>query len=103
MKLVWSPLALDRALEAKSSIAAGDPRAAEKWAAGLVNAAAKLKRYPKLGRTVPEIRRDEYRELIYGNYRVVYRISGPMISILTVRHYSRLFDPAELEGGGSES
>lgn len=97
MKLVWSPLALDRALEAKAFIAADNPRAAEKWAAELVNAVAKLKRHPKLGRAVPEIRREEYRELTYGNYRVVYRISGNLVTILTVRHYSRLFDPAELE------
>ena len=85
-------------MEAKTFIAADNPSAAEKWASGLVNAVAKLKRHPKLGRVVPEIGREEYRELIYGNYRVVYRASGNMISILTVRHYSRLFDPAELEG-----
>ena len=56
----------------------------------------------KTGAAVPEIGREEYRELIYGNYRVVYRISGTMISILTVRHYSRLFDPAELKKSESE-
>ena len=97
MKLAWSLLALGRALEAKAFIAADDPRAAEKWAVGLVDAVAKLKRHPKLGRVVPEIAREEYRELIYGNYRVVYRESENLISILTVRHYSRLWDPGELE------
>ena len=65
--------------------------------AGLVTAVAKLKRHPKLGRVVPEIRQEEYRELIYGNYRVVYRTLEKTISILTVRHYGRRFDPAELE------
>jgi plasmid stabilization system protein ParE len=97
MRLVWSPLALDRALEAKAYIAAENPRAAERWAAGLVRAARKLKRYPKIGRVVPEIGLDEYREVRHGRYRVVYRISGDVISILTVRHYSRLIDLDELE------
>ena len=46
---------------------------------------------------MPEIRQEQYRQIIYGNYRVVYRISETFISILTVRHYSRRFDPAELE------
>ena len=96
MKLVWSPLALDRALEVKTFIASDNPRAAEKWVSGLVNAVAKLKRHSKLGRVFPEIGREEYRELIYGDYRVVYRASENMTSILTVRHSSRLFDPAEI-------
>jgi toxin ParE1/3/4 len=97
VKLRWSVRALDRALEAKNFIAADDPRAAEKWASGLVEAVAKLKRHPRLGRVVPEIRQEQYREIIYGNYRVVYRLSENFISILTVRHYSRKFDPHELE------
>jgi toxin ParE1/3/4 len=96
VKLRWSVRALGRALEAKAFIAADDPRAAEKWAKGLVDAVAKLKRHPKLGRTVPEIRQEQYREIIYGNYRVVYRVSETFISILTIRHYSRRFDPLEL-------
>jgi plasmid stabilization system protein ParE len=97
MRLVWSPLALDRALEAKAYIAEDNPRAAERWAAGLVRTVAKLKRHPTLGRVVPEIGLEEYREVRYGRYRVVYRISGNMISILTVRHYSRLIDLDELD------
>ena len=97
MRLVWSSLALDRALEAKAYIAADNPRAAEKWASGLIDAVAKLKHQPKIGRIVPEVGLEEYRELVYGNYRVVYRISTAAIFILTVRHYKRLFDPKELE------
>lgn len=97
MKLIWSPLALDRALEAKEYIAADNPRAAEKWASALVQAVARLKRHPRVGRIVPEIGRDEYREIVYGSYRVVYRISSGTISILTVRHYSRLIDLDEVK------
>jgi len=97
MKLVWSPLAVERALEAKAYIAADNPRAADKWAAGLVSAVSKLKRHPKLGRLVPEIGLEEYREIVYGNYRVVYRISASTVVILTVRHFSRLVDLNELK------
>ena len=97
MKLVWSPLAVERALEAKAYIAADNPRAADKWAAGLVSAVSKLKRHPKLGRLVPEIGLEEYRQIVYGNYRVVYRISASTVVILTVRHVSRLVDLNELK------
>ena len=98
MKLRWSPLALDRALEAKAYIAADNPAAADKWAAGLVGSVMKLERHPKSGRIVPEVGREEYRELVYGNYRVIYRFSAETVTILTVRHFKRLFDLAELEG-----
>jgi len=90
-------LAIERALEAKAYIAADNPRVADKWALGLVNAVSKLKRHPTLGRVVPEVGLDEYRQIVYGNYRVVYRISAGIIFILTVRHFSRLLDLEELE------
>jgi plasmid stabilization system protein ParE len=97
MKLVWSPLAVERALEAKAYIASDNPRTADKWASGLVSAVSKLKRHPKLGRVVPEIGLEEYRELVYGNYRVVYRISANNTFVMTVRHFARHMDLDELE------
>ena len=84
-------------MEAKAYIASDNPRAADKWASGLVSAVSRLKRHPKLGRVVAEIGLEEYRQIVYGNYRLVYRISGGTIFILTVRHFSRLVDPDELE------
>lgn len=38
---------------------------------------------------VPERRRDDLREVIYGAYRVIYRLDSDQVVILTVRH-SRL-------------
>ncbi|HSS49922.1 MAG TPA: type II toxin-antitoxin system RelE/ParE family toxin [Thermoanaerobaculia bacterium] len=49
---------------------------------------------------VPEWESSEYRELSYGRYRVIYRIEPKQLSILTVRHSSRLLDPTELEPSG---
>jgi len=97
MRLVWSPLAVERALEAKAYITADNPRAADKWASGLVSAVSKLKRHPKPGRPVPTIGLAEYLELVSAHYRVVSRISASTIFVLTVRHFSRLMDFDELE------
>jgi plasmid stabilization system protein ParE len=79
-------VAIERALEAKAYIAADNPKAAEKWAAGLIRTVQKLKRLPRAGRVVREIGIEEYRELIYGSYRIVYRVSSNTVFILTVRH-----------------
>ncbi|WP_369414905.1 type II toxin-antitoxin system RelE/ParE family toxin [Mangrovivirga halotolerans] len=44
-----------------------------------------LKEFPKSGRIVPEIGNEDIRELIEGNYRIIYRIkNSERIDILTV-------------------
>jgi toxin ParE1/3/4 len=49
-----------------------------------------LKTNPYTGRMVPEINDARYRELIEGNYRIIYRISDDQsIDILTVHHSAR--------------
>jgi len=50
-----------------------------------------LKTKPFLGRIVPEIQNDSIRELILGNYRIIYKIvSEDRIDILTVHHSAKL-------------
>jgi len=45
---------------------------------------------PRSGRTVPEIGNSDIRELIYRGYRIVYRLNGDRIEILTVFEEHRL-------------
>jgi len=50
-----------------------------------------LKVQPLLGRVVPEINDESVRELLMGNYRIIYRIiSFERIDILTVHHSAKL-------------
>ncbi|MBM2814215.1 MAG: hypothetical protein HW421_977 [Ignavibacteria bacterium] len=50
-----------------------------------------LESSPQAGRVVPEFQKNWLRELIRGNYRIVYRIVGKKrIDILTVHHSKRL-------------
>ena len=86
MKIIWSPLAIDRASEIAEYIAQDKPSAAEKWINTVFLNVEQLKSSPEIGRVVPEIRNDQFRELIYGNYRIIYRIEKKQISILTIRH-----------------
>jgi plasmid stabilization system protein ParE len=39
-----------------------------------------------MGRIVPEIGNSKIRELIFGNYRIIYRFEKKRISVLTIRH-----------------
>ena len=86
MTIVWSPLALDRVAEIAGYIARDKPSAAEKWVKTVFAKVEQLEISPELGRVVPEIGNVQFRELIYSQYRIVYRIEKKRISILTVRH-----------------
>lgn len=86
MKIIWSPLSIDRATEIAQYIAQDNPPAAKKWIETLFDKVELLKSSPQSGRVVPETHIDDIRELIYGNYRIIYRLEEKRISILTVRH-----------------
>ncbi len=86
MKIIWSPLAIDRASEIAQYIALDKPAAADNWINTLFSKVGQLMLSPKSGRVVPEIGDEQFRELIYGNYRILYRIEKKQVSILTVRH-----------------
>lgn len=86
MKIIWSPLAIERVSEIAEYIAQDKPSAAENWIDTVFSKVDKLKSSPEIGRIVPEIKNNQFRELIYGNYRIIYRIEKKQISILTIRH-----------------
>ncbi len=48
------------------------------------------------GRVVPEINRKEIREIILGNYRIIYRIKKDVLEILTVYHSARLLEKEDI-------
>ncbi len=86
MKIIWSPLALERASEIIDYIAQDKPTAAINWLETVFSKVESLGVSPEMGRVVPEIGNIQFRELIYGNYRIIYRYYKKQISILTIRH-----------------
>lgn len=96
MKVVWTPLAVDRASEITEHISLDNPTADSQWVEGLFKAVERLAKFPKQGRVVPEVGRSDIRELLYESYRVIYRVESKRVSILTVRHGRRLIDKKEI-------
>lgn len=58
--------------------------------ARLVSAPERLVQFPESGRMVPEFRLPYLRELIVRPYRIVYRLRGDVVEIVTVFHSARL-------------
>ncbi len=98
MKIVWSPLAVDRASQIAEYIALDKPSAARRWIEEIFSKVDRLKSSPQVGRIVPEISDKQFRELIYGNYRIIYRIETNQISILTIRHGRQILPIDEIKG-----
>jgi len=59
-------------------------------------AAGRLANFPNSGRVVPEIKDPGVREILLGSYRIVYRVKGDLVELLTVYHGARLLDPSRL-------
>jgi toxin ParE1/3/4 len=97
MRIVWSPLALARANDIADYIRLDKPQAAGKWWAQVFEKVENAALFPYSGRKVPEINRNEIREIIFGNYRIVYRIHDDELAVLTVRHGKRLLRRRDLE------
>ena len=96
MKIIWSPLAVDRLSEIADYIAQDKPSAAEKWINTVFSKVEQLKSSPEIARIVPEINNTQFREIIYGNYRIIYRIEKKQISVLTIRHGKQILPINEI-------
>lgn len=87
MNLSWSPLAIERVSEIAEYIARDNLPAAQRWVEEIFDRMGQLERFPDSGRLVPEDpTRPDLREIIHGNYRIIYRVSPEGVDILTVRH-----------------
>ncbi len=97
MRIIWSPSAVERAAEIAEYISRDNLAAAEKWIETVFSKVEQLKSFPKSGRIVPEINSKDFRELIYGNYRIIYRVEKTPVSILTIRHGKQILPIDEIQ------
>lgn len=91
VEIIWTDNAIQDLSEIGEYIGNDSPKYAELTVSTLFDAPLILTDQPKTGRIVPEFNPQSIRELICGNYRIVYRIvSYNQIDILTVHNCFRL-------------
>ena len=73
-KLIWSPAARDDLHDIVVFIARDNPNRAMSFGYELISETNRLQEFPEFGRSVPEYRDDNIREIIFRPYRIVYRI-----------------------------
>lgn len=96
-KIKWTPQSLDDIEAIANFIARDSDYYAQMFTISVFEVAERLELFPESGRIVPELNRREIREVIFGNYRIIYRIKNDLIQILTVYHSARLLDVKKIE------
>ena len=90
VKIIWTQLAIADLKNIHLYISAESNVYADRMIEKLIARVHQLVRFPELGRMVPEFRQKSIRELIEGNYRIVYKIHQDHIGIARVHHTSRI-------------
>lgn len=92
VEVKWTPQAIQDIDNISSYIAKDSNKYAKIQAKRFFEFVEILEKFPKTGRIVPEINSSQIRELILGNYRIVYKIiSLKRIDILAIHHSARVF------------
>ncbi len=98
VKVVWTDLSTTDLKEIFDYIADDSVRYASITANKIYQRVQPLSENPLMGRIVPEFNRKEIRELIEGNYRIIYLIKNTSeIDILRVYHVARLLRKKSLK------
>ena len=97
VKIVWTQNSVYDLKGIFHYISKDSKRYAEIQIRRLKDRAQILKTKPELGRIVPELELENIRELIEGNYRIIYRKSEKqIIEILTIHHSARDFNVRDI-------
>jgi toxin ParE1/3/4 len=85
----WTSVAFRQFRGIVDYVAAFSPSAGSTLADRITQALDNLETFPRLGRMVPDYQDEAIRELIVGDYRVVYRLVGDEVRIIAVLHGSQ--------------
>ncbi len=93
MRVHWTNTALDHLLAVHEYAAQNSSIYADRLVDRLTRRSEQISRFPKSGRSVPEYRRDDIREVIERPYRIIYRIKEDQIDVLAVIHSPQQLPP----------
>ena len=100
VKIIWTQRSLTDLKSIAEFISQDSIKYASLTLERLINVTLYLEKNPRIGRMVPEMgRKDKFREIIQGNYRIIYKITRSQTThILTVHHSSKRLRQTSLKG-----
>ncbi len=92
-KIIWAPSALEDIESIAEYIERDSIDQSALFVSRVIEMTDQLEDFPESGRIIPEINDETCRELIYGAYRIMYRIVKREIWITGVVHGARDWRP----------
>jgi toxin ParE1/3/4 len=92
-KVIWSPAAVTDVNSIAEYIARDSIYQSSLFVVRLLGATDRLQNFPLSGRIIPEISNPVCREIIYGSYRIMYRIADDEVWITGVVHGAQDWHP----------
>jgi len=98
-ELIWTDHALTELEGIFDYIASDSRQYAQYTIQNILKASEILHTFPESGRHLPEFPHLPHRELLLGNYRIIYRyaVDDNTVKVVTVIHGSRLLKETHLE------
>ena len=93
----WSLPAKEDLKQIYDFIASDSKYYAKKVSSEIVEKTKILKKFPILGRIVPEINNQNIREIFHYSYRIIYEIKNKKIEILALIHSKQNFSSGDFE------
>ncbi|MCH7958834.1 MAG: type II toxin-antitoxin system RelE/ParE family toxin [Candidatus Hydrogenedentes bacterium] len=97
VEIRWTIQAIEDLEAIVEFIASDSPHYASLFAIDVLAAVKRLADFPNSGKHLKEIENPSIREVLFGTYRVIYRVKPELVEILTVYHGARLLDPTRIE------
>ncbi len=95
-RLIWTSRCLDDLERLLEYIERDAPIAARRFGQQIIDRVELLQTNPYLGSVVPEDDTSTYRQILQGNYRIIYRVSGDIVYLVTIHHAARLLNVEDL-------
>jgi len=89
VKVIWTEFAVEDLRSIHAYISQDSKVYADKFIEKIISRVEQLETHPKSGRVVPEFNVETLRELIEGNYRIIYKVNSDFIGIVRVHHSAR--------------
>ena len=95
-RIIWSPEASADLRGIKEYISSDSEKYAALTTRRIITATRRLTQFPFSRRMVPEPANPNLREIFASSWRIVYRVSGNTITILSVVHFREFFQGTHL-------
>lgn len=89
VKVIWTDLAIADLKSIHDFIARDSKTYAENFVNKIIQRVDQLEAFPNSGRVVPEFNNENLRELIFKNYRIVYRVQEEFVGVARIHHSAR--------------